>query len=247
MGIKTWQILMSIILVYDKNHDQILKTLAQLEKVKAYNFGFETIVSFLNPAPDFEDELRSYYPEVVVEKSVKKSVAQAKNKAAMICKSNELLFLDPVFKIPPLMLLTLYQQKIIHKDYSILTARQQDTNGNEIISAGYFSQVPIYDKFPNIIQSIYNWATKDNSEISNVDWICESLFMIDKKSFQKSGGWYEEDFFMYSGIELSSRVLEQNGKIGCLNNVVFLNQYAPERKQPLYIPKNWVGLQNKKN
>ena len=249
MGTRTWQTLMSIILVFDNNLDQILNTLAQLEKLRVYNFGFETIICEVKSSHDLEDEIRSFYPEVVLVKAEgNESVSRVKNRAATICKSDVFLFLDPVFHISPLTLITLYQQKIIHKDYSILTARQQDHNGKDIVTAGYFNHIPMYDKFPDIILSIYNWMTRDNSAIENVDWVCESLMMIDKQSFRKVGGWLEDDHCIQPGIELSSRILEQSGKIGYLNNLIFLNLSSQGKsKHPLYISKNRILSQSKKN
>ena len=154
------QILMSVVLVMNNNKDQILNTLAQLDRLKAYNFGFETIVVCFEHSSELEDELKSYYPDVIVEISDQNNEAHARNLAAKKSSGSELLFLKGSFHLPALSLLTLYQQKIIHREYALLTARQQNKNGKELPCSGYFDQLPIFEKITNMIRSFFIRSAK---------------------------------------------------------------------------------------
>ena len=49
------------------------------------------------------------------------------------------------------------------------------------------------------------------------------MLMVDKKSFLNAKGWPEHSRNTRQGIELSIRISEDNGKIGCLKNMSFKN------------------------
>ncbi len=147
--------------------------------------------------------------------------SKACNIGAKAAKYEHFVFLNPDTELGINCLIQLKSNIIKHSN-SIISISQLDSYGNKTFPYGKFLSVKTFNGLIRFIFRFINSENrlKDNKKpLLRPDWVSGSFLSIDKKNFNKLGGWDEDYWMYYEDMDLCKRAKNIGMEIILINSI----------------------------
>ncbi|OUW76232.1 MAG: hypothetical protein CBD72_04465 [Flavobacteriaceae bacterium TMED212] len=147
--------------------------------------------------------------------------SKACNLGAKAAKYEHYIFLNPDTELGINCLIQL-KSKIINYPNSIISISQLDSSGNITFPYGKFLSIKTFN---GIIRFMFRFLKfesrlKDHKKpLLRPDWVSGSFLSIDKKNFNKLGGWDEDYWMYYEDMDLCKRARNIGMEIILINSI----------------------------
>ncbi len=226
---------LSIIIVCYKGWTRLTQCLNSLDSFLGNNFNYEVIVvdNKSDDATIYEIE-KKYSRFKFIHNPVNGGFANGCNLGAKKSSGNFFLFLNPDTIASEEELGKLLNAARGNPEYSILSCRQLNENGNENIVTGSFPEFYNLTGLQRAIyknrKSNYSQNTPDpgnqSTKIVFPGWVSGSVILISKTLFTDING-FDEDFWMYfEDVDLCKRVTDNGGMVALLRDVVIEHNHG---------------------
>jgi GT2 family glycosyltransferase len=210
---------LSIIIVNYRAWKHLRVCLDSLAGFKGSLFKAEVIVVDNNSADGVIDEFKSEYPDFIfIRNKINGGFANGCNLGSTSAKGEYFLFLNPDTVALEKEIEKLLERAKKHPANFISSCRQVNKNGKENKAFGIF---PGFGTLTGIGRAIYKVLNKkkiaerseEKNSIITPDWVSGSVMLINRRTFQKIGG-FDEDFWMYfEDMDLCQRARNLDGEI----------------------------------
>ena len=211
---------LSIIIVNYKSWSVLEKCIESISSQKINSN--EIIIVDNNSSDNFIKEFKKKYSEykwIVNDKNL--GFSKACNIGAKAAKYEQYIFLNPDTELGENCLIQL-KSNIVNYPSSIISISQLDSNGNITFPYGKFLSIKTFN---GTIRLLFRFLKFENRSEDNKkpllrpDWVSGSFLSIDKKSFNKLGGWDEDYWMYYEDMDLCKRARNIGMEIILINSI----------------------------
>jgi len=253
---------LSIIIVNYKSWSVLEKCIESISSQKINSN--EIIIVDNNSSDNFIKEFKKKYSEykwIVNDKNL--GFSKACNIGAKAAKYDQYIFLNPDTELGENCLIQL-KSNIVNYPSSIISISQLDSNGNITFPYGKFLSIKTFN---GIIRLLFRFLKFENRSEDNKkpllrpDWVSGSFLSIDKKSFNKLGGWDEDYWMYYEDMDLCKRAKNIGMEIILINSISCTHHHGKSsridltttvktktyliRSGIIFIDKHYSGLSQK--
>ncbi len=232
---------LSIVLVNYRGWKQLRPCLESLRFLKQASFQWEVIIvdnqsddgqllTFIEEFPEF----------TFVENTGNHGFANGCNTGARQTSGKFILFLNPDTQIQLNALVHLLKIAEEHPEFTILSCRQVNDQGEDTKPYGYFPRLATLTSFTRVFYRLLHKPLAVQTLSSGYtalfpEWVSGSLILISRKKFNSLKGW-DEDFWMYyEDADLCKRVRNSGGEIGLLNDVEIIHNHGGASRVNPYV------------
>lgn len=225
---------LSVVIVYYKARERIIRCLEALASFTDQHFSMEVIVVNNNPGDEYfsviEDRFKRF---TFITNQVNGGYSNGCNKGAEKAAGDYLLFLNPDTVVTEEAVNKLLIAAKHDPSFYIVSCRQVRENGKESKAYGYF---PWRRKeYQPVKEVISPQGYEEHWDIVFPDWVSGSLMMIRKKIFEKLEG-FDEDFWMYyEDVDLCRRAKEAGGRTAFCPDITIEHHHGGSTRENLKI------------
>ena len=220
---------LSIIIVNYKSWSVLEKC---IESISSQNISNNEIIIVDNNSDDsLVKEYKIKYNKlkwIINDKNL--GFSKACNIGAKAAKYEHFVFLNPDTELGTNCLIQL-KSHIINHPNSIISISQLDSYGNKTFPYGKFLSIKTFN---GIIRFLFRFL-KFESRLRNhkkpllkPDWVSGSFLSINKKNFNKLGGWDEDYWMYYEDMDLCKRAKNIGMEIVLINSISCTHQRLSE-------------------
>ena len=223
---------LSIIIVNYRGWKRLRPCLESLRRLKDALFSWEVIVvdncSSDNQLPVFLNEFPEFY---FIENSGNFGFSNGCNVGARKATGEYLLFLNPDTLITEDAIRDLLREGEKHPEFTILSCNQVNDKGKDTRPFGFFLRPSTLTSF---LRSLRRLAYKDlkpttlrsGAHAIFPEWVSGSIVLINRKDFERLGGWCEDYWMYYEDADLCKRVHESGGKVALIQSIQIIHNHG---------------------
>ena len=210
---------LSIIIVNYRGWKHLRECLYSLAAFKGTTFKAEVIIVDNNSDDGLIDKFKSDYPDFIfIRNKINGGFANGCNLGSTFAKGEYFLFLNPDTVALEKEVEKLLERAKKNPSIFISSCRQVNKNGKENKAFGIFPGFGTLTGFGRAIYRVLNKKkiaerSEEKLNLITPDWVSGSVMMINRKIFQRTGG-FDEDFWMYfEDMDLCQRARNLDGEI----------------------------------
>ncbi len=222
----------SIIVVCYRGWPRLIRCLESLKAFKGDRFSFEVIVVDNNSGEETIKEIEKRFSTFrFVYNRVNGGYANGNNLGSSYASGEYILVLNPDTEAAEAEIEKLLITAKQHPEYSIISCRQINENGREVVSTGEFPRFGNLTGFQRSVAKLLRAGVKEakRSENGNVefpDWISGSVVWMKMDIYRKLNGFYEGFWMYYEDVDLCRRMAGAGGKVTFLRNVTIEHNHG---------------------
>ena len=147
--------------------------------------------------------------------------SKACNIGAKAAKYEHFVFLNPDTELGTNCLIQL-KSNIINYPNSIISISQLDSHGNKTFPYGKFLSIKTFNGIIRLLFRFLKFESRledHEKPLLKPDWVSGSFLSIDKKNFNKLGGWDEDYWMYYEDMDLCKRAKNIGMEIILINSI----------------------------
>jgi GT2 family glycosyltransferase len=221
---------LTIIIVSYKGWGRLTKCLDSLRSFKGKNFKHEVIVVDNNSCDDTIYKIEKQFPDFrFIHNKVNGGYANGNNLGSKNAEGEFLLVLNPDTVAPESSVGKLLETARSNPEYSVISCRQVNEAGKEVMAAGPFLNFPNLTGFQRSMLRLISGKSDRNQARSSVfypDWVSGSVILIKRELYKRMGGFFEGYWMYFEDMDLCKRVFDAGGKIAFLNDVTIEHNHG---------------------
>ena len=223
---------LSIIIVNYRGWKRLRPCLESLQSLKDAPFPWEVIIvdnhSADNQLAAFVDDFPEFY---FVENGGNFGFANGCNLGATKAAGEYLLFLNPDTRITEEAIRDLLREAEKHPEFTILSCSQLNDKGKDTRPYGLFLRPSTLTSFLRSLRLLIHKRPEPTTLRSGAqaifpEWVSGSVVLINRKNFDRLGGWCEDFWMYYEDADLCKRVQETGGKIVLIKSIQIIHNHG---------------------
>ena len=144
---------------------------------------------------------------------------------------NIFYFLIPIPKVTAEAVGELLREAEKHPEFTILSCSQLNDKGKDTRPYGLFLRPTTLTSFLRslrllIHKKINPVALRSGAQAIFPEWVSGSIMLINRKNFERLGGWCEDFWMYYEDADLCKRVHESGGKVALIKSIQIIHNHG---------------------
>lgn len=222
----------SIIVVCYRGWPRLIRCLESLKAFKGERFSFEVIVVDNDSGEETIREIEKQFSAFrFVYNNVNGGYANGNNLGSSYASGEYILILNPDTEVAEVEIEKLLNTAKQHPEYSIISCRQINENGREVVSTGEFPRFGNLTGFQRSVAKMFRAGGRavNNIENGNVelpDWISGSVVWMKRDLYRKLNGFYEGFWMYYEDVDICRRVTGAGGSVAFLRDATIEHNHG---------------------
>jgi len=223
---------LSVIIVNYRGWKRLRICLESLRRLNAALFSWEVIVvdnhSSDNQLSVFSNDFPEFY---FIENGGNFGFSHGCNLGASKSTGEYLLFLNPDTLVTMEAIRDLLREAEKHPEFTILSCKQINDGGKDTRPYGFFLRPSTITSFQRSFSALIDKQLKSTTLRSGAqaifpEWVSGSIVLIDRKNFNKLGGWSEDFWMYYEDADLCKRVKDSGGKVALIQTIQMVHNHG---------------------
>lgn len=222
---------LSVIVVCYRGWERLSLCLGSLASFNNEKYTKEIIVVDNNSGDGVISEFEAKYPGFrFIRNSVNGGYANGNNLGCRHAEGEYLMILNPDTIVTEKAIDDLLEASRLNPEYSVVSCRQVNRNGQETVTTGEFPDFFSLTGFQRTIRNLFSQRSKkmlsQPGDVIFPDWISGSLVLIRKDLYEKFGGFYEGFWMYYEDVDFCFRVRKEGGQVAYFRNITIEHNHG---------------------